>query len=113
MKLAALILVSASLAYVDPGAIAQESAVGAQGPAQSFNDSGKTIIDGRAVAYLIRRLPVDSFPDLPDRIAQVLKQRGCLIPQTFQAHGPENVIRGSFERAGSADWAVLCSEHGK
>jgi len=78
----------------------------------TFNESGKTTIDGRAVPYLIRRLPVDSFPNLPDAIAGVLVQRGCLIPQTYEAHRPENVIHASFERAGSSDWAVLCSEHG-
>jgi hypothetical protein len=79
----------------------------------SFNESGKTTIDGRAVPYLIRRLPVDSFPDLPDAIAGILLERGCLIPQTYEARRPENVIRASLERAGSSDWAVLCSEHGK
>lgn len=79
----------------------------------SFNESGKTTIDGRAVPYLIRRLPVDSFPNLPDMIAGVLTQRGCLIPQTYEARRPENVVRASLERTGSSDWAVLCSEHGK
>lgn len=112
MKLAALILFSASLAYY-PGAVAQDSAAGDQNAVQSFNESGKTTADGRTVSYLIRRLPVDSFPDLPENIAAVLSQRGCLIPQTYQAHHPENVIQGSFEHPGSSDWAVLCSEHGK
>ena len=63
-------------------------------------------------SYLIRRLPASSFPDLPDGIADVLDQRGCMIPQTFQAHRPENVINASFEHPGSSDWAVLCSTHG-
>jgi hypothetical protein len=35
-----------------------------------------------------------------------------MIPQTYEAHGPENVVRGSFERRGSADWTVLCSVKG-
>ena len=35
-----------------------------------------------------------------------------MIPQTYEAHGPENVIHGSFRRAGEKDWAVLCSVHG-
>lgn len=113
MKLAALILLSASLAYVPPGTLAQGSASSTQNQSQSFDESGKTSIDGRTVSYLIRRLPVDSFPDLPETVAAVLSQRGCLIPQTFQAHRPENVIQGSFERPGSADWAVLCSAHGQ
>jgi len=69
-------------------------------------------VDGKTVSYLIRRLPVTSFPDLPDPVAETLTQRGCLIPQTYQAHRPENVVRASFDRAGSSDWAVLCSAHG-
>lgn len=80
--------------------------------AQSFNASGKTSVDGKTVSYLVRRLPVDSFPDLPDAVADALTQRACLIPQTYQAHRPENVINASFDRAGSSDWAVLCSAHG-
>lgn len=113
MKLAALILVSTSLAYFYPGASAQDSAAEGQNQTQPFNESGKTTIDGRTVPYLVRRLPVDSFPDLPDAIAGILNERGCLIPQTYQAHHPENVIHASFERPGSSDWAVLCSAHGK
>jgi hypothetical protein len=46
-------------------------------------------------------------------IAAALAQRGCLIPQTYEAHRPENVIHGSFERAGASDWAVLCAVHGE
>ena len=35
-----------------------------------------------------------------------------MIPQTYQAHRPENVIHASFDRPGSSDWAVLCATHG-
>lgn len=45
-------------------------------------------------------------------VREGLDERGCLIPQTYEAHQPENVIHGSFERAGSSDWAVLCSVGG-
>lgn len=76
-------------------------------------ESGKIPLGGRTVPYLIRRLPVESFPELPGVIAGVLNDRGCLIPQSYQAHHPENVIHGSFERPGSSDWAVLCSEQGR
>jgi hypothetical protein len=62
--------------------------------------------------YTIRHLPVSSFPDLPKPAADALTRRGCLIPQTYEAYGPENVIHGSFERPGSTDWAVLCSSQG-
>ena len=93
----------------------RHSTANAQDPpasAQSFNESGKTNVNGKPVPYLIRRLPVDSFPDLPDAVAATLSEHGCLIPQTYQAHRPENVIHASFDRAGSSDWAVLCSTHG-
>jgi hypothetical protein len=73
---------------------------------------GEITLDGQSHPYVIRHLPADSFPDLPEPIAKSLLQRGCLIPQTYQAHQPENVVRGSFERPGSQDWAVLCSVQG-
>ena len=59
--------------------------------------------------YRIRLLPISSFPQLPDFVAQQLVHRGCMIPQTYEAREPENVIHGSFEKKGSDDWAVLCS----
>ncbi len=73
--------------------------------------TGKVTIQGREATYRIRNLPVSSFPDLPPAVAAVLDKRGCLIPQTFQAKRPENVIHASLERPGSADWAVLCYTH--
>jgi hypothetical protein len=108
MKIAAAILIG--LIPASLYAEAQESPPAAH--AQSFNDSGKATVDGKTVSYLIRRLPVDSFPDLPDPVAQTLTQRGCLVPQTYAAHRPENVINASFDRTGSSDWAVLCSTSG-
>ena len=35
-----------------------------------------------------------------------------MIPQTYEAHRPENVIHASLQRAGSSDWAVLCAAKG-
>jgi hypothetical protein len=94
-------------------------AVGRQIPLQapvrsidSFSESGKITVNGRLTAYLIRRLPVSSFPQLPAPVESELNRRGCLIPQTYEAHAPENVIGASLERPGSKDWAVLCSAHG-
>ena len=114
MKAAALILFSAaSFAFAYAGASAQHSTAPVQsGGLETLNESGKTTVDGRTISYLIRRLPASSFPDLPDAIAEVLDQRGCMIPQTYQAHRPENVINASLDRPGSSDWAVLCSAHG-
>jgi hypothetical protein len=77
-----------------------------------LNESGQIIVAGRSTPYLIRRLPVSSFSGLPEELATLLNRRGCLIPQTYEAHHPENVVHASFERAGSSDWAVLCSEQG-
>jgi hypothetical protein len=81
-----------------------------QGP--PLIESGQILLDGHATPYLIRHLPLSSFPGLPGELIALLTQRGCLIPQTYEAHRPENVIHASLERAGSSDWAVLCSERG-
>jgi hypothetical protein len=82
------------------------------GPDGSFNTRGQLTVGGRSVPYVIRRLPVGSFPNLPAVIQAELNRRGCLIPQTYEAHQPENVVHGSFERPGSSDWAVLCAARG-
>jgi hypothetical protein len=84
----------------------------AQPPPSQLTESGHVEVAGRFIPYLIRRLPVSSFPDLPAEVADALRQRGCMIPQTYEAHHPENVVHGSLERAGSSDWAVLCSAQG-
>ena len=78
----------------------------------SLNASGQVTVDGQPTPYLIRHLPVSSFPDLPAAIEEQLNLRGCLIPQTYEAHRPENVVHASLERPGSSDWAVLCSAQG-
>ena len=75
-------------------------------------ESGQIVVDGHPTPYLIRHLPISSFPDLPPAIQQQLDHRGCLIPQTYEAHGPENVVHASLERPGSSDWAILCSAQG-
>jgi hypothetical protein len=77
-----------------------------------LTESGNLVSGGRSSPYLIHRLPISSFPELPAPIAGVLTQRGCVIPQTYEAHRPENVVHASLERTGSSDWAVLCSAHG-
>ena len=77
-----------------------------------LNVSGKIIFEGHPTAYLIRHLPVSSFPQLPVPIQDRLTHRGCLIPQTYEAHQPENVVHASLEHHGSSDWAVLCSVDG-
>ncbi|MBT9330984.1 hypothetical protein [Paracidobacterium acidisoli] len=71
-----------------------------------------TLPNGSAVHYHIRLLPPASFPELPPGVKQQLVLRHCMIPQTYEARAPENVIHGAFERKGSSDWAVLCSQNG-
>ncbi len=80
--------------------------------AQRLTERGQVTVGGQQVQYVIRRLPVASFPDLPEATAAALHARGCMIPQTYEAHRPENVVHGSLERAGSRDWAVLCAVKG-
>ena len=82
-------------------------------PSALLNESGQVVVAGRNVPYLIRRLPVNAFPDLPTPVVDELNRRQCLIPQSYEAHHPENVVHASLERAGSSDWAVLCSAEGK
>lgn len=77
-----------------------------------LNETGHIQVAGRSTPYIIRHLPVGSFPQIPPAIQESLTGRGCMIPQTYQAHRPENVIHGSFERQGSSDWAMLCSAQG-
>jgi hypothetical protein len=77
-----------------------------------LTETGRVATNGRTSSYVIRRLPPSSFPDLSPAIAGLLDRRGCLIPQTYQAHHPENVVRAALERPGSVDWAVLCSVKG-
>jgi hypothetical protein len=81
--------------------------------ADPLNATGQVTVDGRPTPYLIRRLPINAFPQLPASVEDALVHRGCLIPQTYEAHQPENVVHASFERHGSSDWAVLCSVDGR
>jgi hypothetical protein len=81
-------------------------------PAPQLTESGQVEVSGHSTPFLIRHLPVSSFPQLPAAVQNILSQRGCVIPQTYEAHAPENVVAASLAQRGSADWAVLCSEHG-
>ena len=111
MKFAAIILISASMTFATAGARSQDATSG-ELRSQQYDESGRTTVNGQTASYLIRRLPASSYPELPNAVVELLDQRGCMIPQTYQAHRPENVIHASFERSGSSDWAVLCSTRG-
>lgn len=84
----------------------------AQDSASSLDTRGQATVNGKTGPYLVRHLPISSFPELPAAIQERLTRRGCLIPQTYEAHRPENVVHASLERRGSSDWAVLCSAKG-
>jgi hypothetical protein len=87
----------------------QESGLGG---VSRLTETGHLAREGSTTDYVIHRLPPSSFPDLPPVIANLLDHRGCLVPQTYQAHHPENVVRAALEQPGSMDWAVLCSVKG-
>src|SRR5262245_42988308 len=55
------------------------------------------------------RLKPAAFRQLPAPIRAELDERGCTIPQPYNARQPANVIRGRFFSATSSDWAILCS----
>jgi len=53
------------------------SLLSAQQPAQSLaplNESGQIVIAGRSASYLIRHLPVSSFPGLPEELIGLLQK---------------------------------------
>jgi hypothetical protein len=113
MLQAVILGISAAAIAVGASSSAGQSSDPESLQSSQLTEKGSVMMGGRPVAYLIRRLPVSSFPQLPSPIAAILTQRGCSIPQTYQAHRPENVVGGNFEISGSSDWAVLCSEKGK
>ena len=94
------------------GLLALSAAAAAQTDA-GLVTRGSVELGGKQVPYIVRHLPPASFPDLPGNVATELTRRDCLIPQTYEAHQPENVVHGSFQQPGSSDWAVLCSVGGE
>ncbi|TET44783.1 hypothetical protein E3J62_09380 [candidate division TA06 bacterium] len=58
-----------------------------------------------------RRLPPDSFPELPQHIREYLKDHGYTIPQAYRPSRPHNVISGEFREKGITDFAVLASKN--
>jgi hypothetical protein len=112
MKRTIFTLMAALMAAGTAPIPAQDAVHAGDAPADQLTESGNVVFGSRSLPYLIHRLPISAFPELPAQIAGLLNQRGCVIPQTYEAHRPENVVHGSLERDGSSDWAVLCSEQG-
>jgi len=100
------------LAVALSGVLPLASSLCAQTAAQPWIHAGQVQIANRSVPYLIRNLPPSAFPLLPSAVRAELDRRSCLIPQTFQAHQPENAIHASLLSPGSSDWAVLCNAAG-
>ena len=100
------------LAWGSCFAFPQAVSPGPASKADPLDETGKIAVNGRAAPYLIRHLPPGSFPDLPPAIASAITAEGCLIPQTYQARQPENVVHAALQHAGSEDWALLCSVKG-
>ncbi len=96
--------------------IASASAQGAlsapKSPQSAVVVSGEIVISGHVTPYLVHHLPVSSFPALPRAVQDELNKRACAIPQTYEAHRPENVIHANLEGRGATDWAVLCAARG-
>jgi hypothetical protein len=114
MKATVILITAASLALGSLSAQSQSAllATEQQPAAAQLTESGQIVVAGHSTPYLIRRLPVSSFPELPVEVQDALSRRGCMIPQTYEAHHPENVVHARLERPGSSDWAVLCSAQG-
>jgi hypothetical protein len=106
------LLAVAALALGTIPACGQNALLPVQQKTGQLTEQGQVMVAGHSTPYLIRHLPVSSFPDLPVGIQELLNRRGCTIPQTYEAHRPENVVHASLEHAGSSDWAVLCSVEG-
>jgi hypothetical protein len=64
------------------------------------------------LSKLIRLLPPDDFPELPESIISTLRGRGCMIPQPGGSGPPRNVIHGDFFGQATEAWAALCSRDG-
>jgi hypothetical protein len=109
MQVKLTLFTAATLVLLIVSAGAQSAPTMSKSPQQALVASGQITVSGRVTPYLIRHLPVSSFPALPREVQDELNKRGCTIPQTYEAHRPENVIHANFEGRGASDWALLCA----
>jgi hypothetical protein len=112
MKVTLEVIMSAMLAMQAVSASAQNALPAAKDLHEGLVARGEIVIAGHSTPYLIRHLPVSSFPALPDAVRDELNRRNCTIPQTYEAHRPENVVHANLEGTGGTDWAVLCAAQG-
>ena len=85
MKFATFILLMAAL--LAPAQVRSQRALQEQRTLQ-LDESGHIVQAGHSSPYLIRHLPVSSFPELPSAVVGLLNLRSCVIPQTYEAHRP-------------------------
>ena len=71
---------------------------------------GQSVWDQAAAT--VRRLPVDSFPTLPEHAREEMRRLGCRVPQGSEIADPHNVMSGQFASPDQTDWVFLCSEEG-
>ena|SRR5665213_3012311 len=112
MKVKLTLFAAVTIAMQVALASAQNAIPTPKSPQAALVVSGQIAISGNATPFLIHHLPVSSFPALPLSVQDELNKRGCAIPQTYEAHRPENVIHADFEGRGATDWAVLCAAQG-
>lgn len=112
MKWGVLAGVLAGLMLAGGQTVPQASSTPSSGFAERVESGQIVSPGGTAVSYRIRLLPLSSFPSLPAEVAAQLSRRGCMIPQSYEAMQPENVIHGAFRAPGASDWAALCSVDG-
>lgn len=74
--------------------------------------AGPASAQAHAARSTVRRLAPNAFRQLPAGVRRALVERGCLIPQPWDARTPTNVVHGSFTTAHANEWAILCSMHG-
>lgn len=105
--------ISAFLLLTIPMAAAQTTATQSATPGSEQVETGRVHFTGHPdIIYRIRLLPLTAFPELPQPVVATLNDHHCLVPQTYEARRPENVIHGAFEKQGSDDWAALCAVNG-
>lgn len=112
MNLVAVAVLLAGVLAAIGQPVPQVSSAPSSGFAERVESGQVDSPSGKRASYRIRLLPLSSFPALPTEVAAQLSRRGCMIPQSYEAMQPENVIHGAFHAAGSSDWAALCSVEG-
>lgn len=83
-----------------------------EGSRDSDREAPLAIESGQASDRAIRRLPADSFSELPAQVVEGLERLDCRVPQRRTLPAPHNVVSGQFAAPGQRDWAFLCSEDG-